>query len=720
MVANWVSLGLQAIVVVDNCEYRLHERLVREVRRSDSHISLLTLDYNLDSVSTITTKCFKLEPMADEELRLLLKPLYEERLPDLARIVSFAQGFPQMAVLLSEARLAEDPKIGELTEDELANKLLWRRNENKNETSNKLRILQACSIFDVFGIEGNRGEELEFIAGIVGINIDQVYECVQEYSKRGIIDRRGRLGQVVPKPLAIRLAGQWWTRSRPERQSRLLEEIPESMIEGFCRQVEKTDFHTEVKTLTEKLCGPQAPFGQAEVLLSERGSRLFRAFVNVNPESTSKALSKAFESLTLEQLFAIEGYIRRNLLGALEKLCYHADIFPEAAWCMLLLASAENEHWSNNSAGMFAQLYQIYLSGTAAKPETRFTLLKRALDLNQPNVDMVILEALKHSISIEEGSRIVGAEYQGIKAPLEEWRPKIWQEIFDFWQEAFDLLLILLERGELQKQKVLSNIGHSIRGFVARGRIEMLDAAIKKIVSINGCYWPEALESIKDTFEFDSEGMRQEAEEALNSWLKLLSPDNAELPEKLKILVIDPPWEDQIDNEVHYVDIASENARALARELGDNIHELLPYLYLLLQGEQKQTYSFGYQLAHQLEDLEPLLEQFFEQIVSIKQPNPSFIMGIYRGMFEKSNEEWQKNISRLLDDEHLVYLYPNLIRTGSIQDSQLDILLDLIREGTISPRYIDSLNYGGATNELVYDTIAKFCIKLSEFDDQAS
>lgn len=227
----------------------------------------------------------------------------------------------------------------------------------------------------------------------------------------------------------------------------------------------------------------------------------------------------------------------------LEKSCFHASAFEQSAWCMLLLASAENESWGNNATGMFSQLFRINLSGTEAAPHIRFDILRRALDLNRLEIDIVVLKALDQAISTYGGTRTIGAEYQGTKAPLEEWRPKLWQEIFDYWQEAFNLMLIILGRGEAQKEKVLAAIGHSIRGFVNRGRIAMLDVAIKQIVSINGRYWPAALESIKNTFEYDSNGMEKESADALNSWLELLSPDSADLLEKLKILVVNPPWE---------------------------------------------------------------------------------------------------------------------------------------------------------------------------------
>ncbi|NTU50058.1 MAG: hypothetical protein HGA87_04080 [Desulfobulbaceae bacterium] len=499
-----------------------------------------------------------------------------------------------------------------------------------------------------------------------------------------------------------------------------MDSIPEGMIEGFCHQIERMDFHTNVKELCEKLCGPQRPFGQAEVILSDRGSRLFRSFVVVNPEATGAALYKVLSDRNSQQLSAIHGAIRRNLVWALEKLCFHSEIFPEAAWCMLLLASAENETYGNNATGMFAQLFSISLSGTAATPKARFDLLNRALELHQDSVDMVVLKALERAISTSGGSRMVGAEYQGNKAPLKEWKPIIWKDIFDYWQEAFNLLISLLERGKNQKEKVLSVIGQSIRGFVSRGRLEMLDSAINQIVAVNGRYWPAALESIKHTFEYDSGGMEKEAFEALNSWLQLLSPDEADLPEKLKILVINPPWEHHKGADGHYIDVASEHAKALGVEVAKDIEALMPHLDLLLQGEQRQSFSFGYQLALVLTDLRQLLKHSLEQLICADPANPSFILGIYSGISEKSHEQWQENIDELLADERLIRFYPEFIRTGNIRKLHLDKLLELIRSGAVSPNSANSLSYGSVTAGIDPTTMMEFCLSLAKLGDNAS
>lgn len=716
LIADWIGMGLRAIIVVDNCEYRLHERLVKEVLRQGNQISILTLDYNFEVVSPVT-ECFKLNPMTDEELLLLLRPIYESTLPDIQRIVKFAQGFPQMAVLLAEARLAEDPHIGELTEDDLANKLLWGSNEE--ECPAKLKILQVCSLFDSFGVEGGLENQLEFIAQIIGDSIDNVYECVQIYSDRGLIDRRGRYGQIVPKPLAIRLVAQWWTRTTKNKQLKVLEEIPKEMIESFCLQIEKMDFHPKVKELTKNLCGFQGPFGQTEVILSEQGSRFFRSFVVVNPEATCEALYKSIVIMDVQQLQTIKGSIRRNLVCALEKLCFHERLFSKAAWSLLLLASAETETWGNNATQMFSQLFSIHLSGTEAEPRARFDLLERALKLNENLVDMIVLRALERAINVSRGSRMGGAEYQGIKAPLMEWKPVIWKEIFDYLQEAFNLLIQLSERGESQREKVLSIIGHSIIDLIKIAPVRILDSAIKHMVNINGQYWPEALDSIKKINKYSKDKLNQDTMRALISWEELLSPDKADLPEKLKILVINPPMESEIGDGGHYVDVASERAKALGVIVAKELDTFLPHLGMLLQGEQGQSYSFGFQLSLALPNAKQLLEQSLEQYKVAYPANPNFILGLFHGIFEKSPDQWNDNINNLLEDRILVHLYPQLIRTGRIQKVHLDNLLELIRSNVISPQKANVLSYGSVTINIKPEIMMDFCLSLAEYGDDA-
>lgn len=310
----------------------------------------------------------------------MLEPVYGDRISDLDRVASFTQAFPQMAVLLANARLERTPDMGSLTEDDVLKKMLWGGGA---PDANAKAILQGCSLFDVFGLEGEVAEESTFIAeNIVETTQDKLYECIRTFEARGIVNRAGRYAQIVPKPLAIRLAADWWRSTRRERQQHLIaKSMPGHLERSFCSQVSKLDFLPEVKNLTADLCGTQGPFGQAEVILSDSGSRLFRALVEVNPLATSEALYNVVTSLGHEALENVSGDARRNLVWALEKLSFNEAAFSKSAKCLLLLASAENERVGNNATGQFLQLFRVFLSGTEAPPA-----LRRALSRCSVNV----------------------------------------------------------------------------------------------------------------------------------------------------------------------------------------------------------------------------------------------------------------------------------------------------------------------------------------------
>ncbi|KJG05897.1 hypothetical protein UB33_11055 [Photobacterium angustum] len=709
---------VHGLVVIENCNIDLHNHLVKEVNKTDCLLKLVTVGYSDEQVDESIH--IQLSPLSDEAIKQVLSPiLVGMDSSDVDRVARFAQGYPLMATLIAVQYQKEGRLLGSIESSSVVRKLI---DGDGGITDVEKGMLSACSLFDVFGTaEGTAGEEAKYIAeDVAGSDLKTFDRVLRTFTSRQIINRAGRYARLVPKPLALTLASEWWEEASYDRQKQLIDSLPDSLMQSFCIQASYLDEQQSVQRFSGRLFGGQSPFVQAEELLTERGSKLFRAFVEVNPESTSDALYRVLSEYSLEQLQAIDGDTRRNLVWALEKLCFHADVFEKSAWCMLLLASAENESWSNNATGMFSQLFRVHLSGTQARPNIRFDILRRAIAVNQTHIDIVVLEALGEAISTYGGTRTIGAEYQGTKAPLEEWQPALWQDIFDFWQQAIDLMLVLFKRGDAQREKVLSDIGHSIRGFVARGRIEMLDSAIRTVVSINGCYWPEALDSIKSTFEYDSEDIKQEATDALNSWLKLLSPDKAEIPEKLKILVTNPPWEHHKGEDGHYVDVAAENAKALATELSHDIEELLPHLSLLLQGEQKQSYAFGRQLAHDLTDVMPILGFALECLSAIEKPNPSLVLGLYRGLFEQSQELWQENIDRLIVDEKLVHLYPDFIRTGDISKTHLDNLLDLIQRGVLSPNSANALSYGSVTDSIEPDVVAVFCLHLAALGEQAS
>ncbi|QXE87819.1 hypothetical protein KP003_05290 [Geomonas nitrogeniifigens] len=708
LVTDWVQCRLEGIVVVDNCDISLHEKLRREIQRTDSKLSLLTLDYNFDRANQ--TAVVQVKQMSDEHIKQMLEPVYGDRISDLDRIISFAQGFPQMAVLLADARLEQEPEMGRLSDDDLAHKMLWGGRDYNDRDE---RILKGCALFDRFGLDDEASPEFQFIAqNIVEVDLDQFFDCIKRFEERGLIDRRGRYAKLVPKPLAIRLAAEWWRRTRPERQMALVNsQMPGSLLESFCDQVARLDFLPEVKALTEGLCGSQSPFGQAEVILSDRGSRLFRSFVEVNPEATSKALHETLKTMTEEELVAIDGDVRRNLVWALEKLCFHEACFEESAHSLLLLAAAENESWSNNATGLFKQLFRSFLSGTEANPDQRLSVIDFALSTGKDVFMRLAIGALDKVIDTHGGSRMLGAEYQGSGEPLKEWKPKVWGEVYNYWEQALVRLCRVVEEGGSLASEAKDAIAHNIRGLMMNGRVSILDTAINTVVAAQGPVWPQALENIKDSLRYEGGTMPAEGKAKLEEWIGILTP--SDLAQKLSLLVTNAPFEHEALEDGHYVDVAAENAKGLAVELASELVTLLPHIDNLVTGEQRQSYLFGLTLVQAANRWEPVLTQVIQATESASTPNLSLLQGILTGIFQNDAKEWKAIVEKLYDMDNWKKFYPQLLTSGQADEKQLLQVVELIATSKIPAAAANIFSYGRPLEHLTHDSVCSFVLSLA-------
>lgn len=709
-----IKQGFEGIFIVDNCKPELHSELAREVLKDSSRVLLITIDHSLDKLSSSHGKEWVVGRMAAEKIKAMLQPEFGDKIPDLERIAVFAQGFPKMAYLISLARLANEPDLGMLNDDELAGKLLGQLSADQE------KILKSCALFDLFGFEGEVDFQYKFIAeNIAFVTNAEFYTCIKQFEEKGLIDKSGRYSQLVPKPLAVRLASKWWTQTSQEDQQAIIAAIPQPMIKLFCAQVKMLGFLPEVKDLTSKLCGTTAPFGQAEVILSDRGSLLFRSFVEVNPQATATAIYQVLNSLDNPQLRLIVGNVRRNLVWALEKLIFHASTFVESAWCMFLLATSENETWSNNATGMFSQCFDVHLSGTEANFSMRLDILNKAIALNNVQAEGVVIVAIEHAIASYGSSRTVGAEFQSNLPPLQEYRPKIWQEIFDYWQSCIDILITIVEKHNENSTRAADVIGQSIRSMMSNGRVEMLDDAINRIVAAQGVYWPSALSSIQSTLKYDAENMPDLGVDSLNKWLIVLNPPAASIEDKLRILVIHPPWDHRKNDEGHYVDFAAENAMSLAHSISSQIVLSDDHLKMLLIGDQMKTFSFGKAWIESIDNEEELIERVINQIQAIKSPNFSLLLGMLQGLYTKSEQSWNNYLKRFATEPNLQQIYPFVIRTGVLTTDHINQLLELIISGVLPPFSATSLSNGGILSQLPSKVVSDFCIALSEINPAA-
>jgi hypothetical protein len=698
------------LVIIEHCSLALHDYLAVELSLYPSNLRIITVNFYDESVTN--SPYIHLAKLDDTSVTTLIKPVLPQFDDEqLRRIVSFVEGFPLLAILIAERFRDQGVLSAELTERGFAEKLI---NADGKLSDEHKRILQVCSLFDVFGIEDKAIEQADYIIELANSNRASFGQVMKQFTDRKIINRVGCFARIVPKPLATHLASTWWDNNIQDELENLINTLPDSLFDSFCTQIKYLDSSPKVREFVNKLYGTNSPFGQAELLLSTKGSNLFRALVEVNPEATSLLLYRTFKSISDEQIKEIAGDVRRNLIWALEMLVFHDVLFEKSAWCLFKLAQFENESYGNNATGQFSQLFRWQLSGTQANFEQRLTILKKIINLNEENSDLVVIEAIKVAIDSHGGSRSVGAEFQGTKAELEEWRPKIWQEIFDYWENLLDIYLGLVKKDHLA-DAVKNAFGHEIRGLIKYMPLSVLDSFIRGVIASSGKYWPAAAQSVTHTLHYDIEGLKDEQLSAIREWEKLLSPDTDNLEEQLKLVVLNPSRDHEKDKDGHYIDVAAEDAIALAHELKERSLELVSYFELLMTfPEQKQTWVFAKEVALCSTSCDELLDNLLKYLRLNSKSNTQFISGFLYGLNIRNPEKWDE-ISKLVGlDNQLHIFYPYAMTSGNFTKGHLNVLISLIKEGHIAIHASSLLIYGSVTQRLSESDIAEFCSELSK------
>lgn len=715
-VAGWRRKGLTGTLVVDNCPLDLHQHLCKEIQHRDSLMSLLTLDYEPGHAGP-DSYVIQMEPAPDEVIRGMLEQAFPE-LPraDMDRIVSFAQGFPLMAVLLARARLSGADTIGLLDDDVLMKKLIWGR-EQEDQVS--LKVITACALFERIGFEGEHDKERKFVAQeICGIDPGDFYQRAMSFVHRGILSVRGHFAQVIPRPLAVRLAADWWTRCAPETAASLLAKpMPGMLAAALCDQMAKLHFLPKAREVVSELCGESAPFGQAEVLNSERGSRLFRSLVEVNPEATVEALWRVFGHWSRDELMEV-GPGRRNLVWALEKLCFHESTFPTAARLMLALAGAENETWANNATNQFLQLFQPFLSGTQTPASQRLDVIDEALTSSVREHRILAVKALGRALRAFHFSRDGGPEIQGSRPPLKDWQPKVWGEVFDYWRAALNRLTPLAcedgEIGDLARKQ----IADSIRGMVHYGRIDDVETCLSAIVSHRGPFWPDALGEVQKALRFEAPMMPGFVQERLQQWVSMLQPKSTE--ERLRLFVSVPPYADvRKEENGTYTDLAREKAERLAEELALEPRTLYEHLSLISRGEQRQGYAFGRRLAQCIADPHGLAKAACDALRAVPpdDANPSVLGGFLSGIQSSLPSLVAQTLDEVARDKDLVRHLVELTRLVRPEEADLKRVLNVVRAGRIPIEQLRAFAYGSVLCHLPTQTVVSFCDSMLQYGE---
>ncbi|MDF2454431.1 MAG: hypothetical protein K0R51_424 [Cytophagaceae bacterium] len=718
-----------AIFVLDNCIESSHIVLSHLVN-SVGNFKIITIDF--DSGTSERSVIMLDRNNQKDIVKKIVQDIFKDSLTSTQKelIAEISEGFPQMAIMFSESVKADgwDERNNELPEDYLT-KLIFARQDKSNYD---YHVIKACSVLSSFGFvndtlkflsepeQANLKKQSEYVRlKICGsfegreVTDRDFYRICEKYRKYNIIEQRGRKIMVKPTPLAMNLAAKWWLETSSDFIKEILIELKDDELGlKFVERMRELDHMDKAKSIVKELYGVGGPFGTAEVLNTKLGSLLFRYVVEVNPEVTVQALNKAIESLDKAEIFNLkEG--RRNLVWALEKLCFRKETFEMAAKILYSFAVSENETWGNNSINQFSQLFQSQLAGTEVNLEERIKIIRWGLEKKDIDYTRIAILALSKGIQ-SSARRIVGAERQGNSVILIDYRPS-GKEILLYWNEILSILTTIaitdIINSDLAKEKIAS----AIRVLIREGQISLVEESINTIIDKTSNLWIDASKALRITLAYEKdlgEGIIRRIEVLIDR----LTPKD--IKNKILLTVTKPEWTKyEPDSSGNIIDQAVLNVEQLVKQIIEEKIDIEDFLVDVLKGEQRLGFAFGKSIGKLDANSRKLIETAFDVLktISLTDQNPEFIAGILFGL--EDPEFFRNKIDEIIADERIRKhaFYFTKVLNGNIRD--LDKLFVLVDKFGLSIDCFQVFQYGRALLEQLQDSeLTLLCNRISQYD----
>lgn len=692
-----VDAGVRAVVVVDKCSGRTHNEIAATCKRSGSRISLVTIDHDFtDKEKAYGDRVF-LDHAPEEVVSVTIERLLPE-IPseDRRRLLKFSRGFPRIAQLLANAWLQEIP-IASASDEDLISQIILGR--NPRDPGLVLSVAQLVSTFNLVGFEGGAECDLDDLASLSDtITSEDIRVCVTELIDRGVCQQRGRLVVLQPKPIALSLAAAQWKRwSQAQWDDVLSGALTSDLRLRAAQQLALLNTRTIATKVVRHVCRLGGPFDSLDAIARIPNTEVISSLAEVDATIVAELIENVLTPLSTDELSRIDGDTRRHLVWALEKVSFLRGTFELGAKLLLDLAVAENESWGNNSVGQFKALFPALLADTEAPPGDRIRFLDDELQSEDRSRIEIVTEALIEGASVRSFTRSVGSETHGSRPSLESWQPKTWTEAWDYVTECGDRLAALAVRADDLGATARGGLGNRFREYVARGLIDKVEEWVG-FVTAKTKYWPEALASLGDVFQYDADGLSSEVEERIRVLVDRLAPKTAE--DRVKFLITEMPWDYPCDEKLSYDERNKRQGQAvedLAIELLGSPQDLLAYLPSLSVSDQRQATAFGHYIAMHAENPIEWLEAARSVYTQAppSQRNFSLLAGVASGLKTRRSNDFREFKKRASGSEELADCLPFVCLRAGIEDEDIGLVCAAVEADILSAGQLANWTLGG-------------------------
>lgn len=457
----------RCILVLDNCSLENHKEIQKQKAELAS-FKLISIDSNLEGGSYPEYRLIQIT--SDNQVETVKKILDtviigNHREMYLNSLAEYCYGYPLLANTINLAinkHGLDDLDISKLVDKITINKWLFGKDSELSKDNVK-RIIVGLSFFSYIRFTDNStkfgesekksaDDQFKFLTRHFFDNIPQreFRGICRRLIERGFLEEKGTLIAVKPLPLAaymIRNAIDTNAIDLNDDFRLVLQELNGSISPSIkalelplMLQLEKivTSGLSDVINIVNVVFGEKSPFSMAENLFTVRGSLILRHLANIDPKLTVKLIQNIITLLSHDDLLKISGQTRRNIIWALQTLCY-GNTFSKAVKLLLRFAGAENESISNNATGQFTHLFQLYLPGTQASYKERVNIINWGVNhQDQQCFIPVLIKAIARAFY--RGGVMGNPRSSQDTKHLNEYQPKTKKEILDYWISLLEVL----------------------------------------------------------------------------------------------------------------------------------------------------------------------------------------------------------------------------------------------------------------------------------------
>ena len=680
------------IVVIDECDPDGRSYIWDKLKHRGPRLKVVTIYNDHEEEASGITYAYT-EPLDEEQIRDIIQQSAPISNLEADRWVELCSGSPRVAHVIAENLRSHPEDVlkppGEVN--------IWERyvagsdRPASQEVEQRRLVLQHLALFKRFGFERSGADEAKTIAKMVEMADPQItwarfQRIVDTLRKRKILQGEFTL-YITPKALHIKLWTEWW-----EIYGRLfnLEEFTQGLkselVEWFYEMFQYAAESEAASRIVKDLLGPDGPFRDGAYLNTRMGSRFFSALTEADPKAALRCLMRTLGTWDKETLLQFTGG-RRDIIWALEKIAVWRELFADAARLLLALGEAENEGWSNNASGVFAELFSLGygpVAPTEASPAERFPVLREAFESDSKARRLLALAACKVGLQQRKTwTRTVGAEYQGLRNEPELWTPQTYGELFDAYRGVWNLLAEQLACLSEDERKygaaILLEQAHGL-GQIANlsdmivGTLRMLSA--KALV--------DEKQLIKTVVEFLRSADKDLPAETRQRWEQLrdtLVPED--FHSLMRRYVGMALQSDLFDENENYLEHGPPQVHNLAQQAVEAPSLLQPELQWLVTTEAQNGGNFGYALGKRDDGFSLLPRLLDAQRDAGENASGFFLGGYFRAIFASNVAQWEEYLDAVSEDTILNVLVPELTRYSGLTDRAGVRLFNLVQKGAI-------------------------------------